>query len=73
VEVLRQLQVFDDITALIDSQPVMSFCLFVLLGLQSSRHALQASVHIILCSFRNNRVGVKCQMLCGGVAAVGSV
>jgi hypothetical protein len=28
VEVLRQLEVFDDITALIDSQPVASNCCF---------------------------------------------
>jgi hypothetical protein len=50
VEVLRQLEVFDDITALIDSQPVVSFrrilinLLDVIEDLQCSCLSLQAFV-----------------------------
>jgi hypothetical protein len=45
VEVLRQLEVFDDITALIDSQPVVSILctsLFPVNGVRCSSHVLQA-------------------------------
>jgi hypothetical protein len=45
VEVLRQLEVFDDVTALIDSQPVEHFASVILLsfvnGPRCSRRALQ--------------------------------